>query len=148
MKKILSFEEFINESEQHPDNNVLDKICKVFSDEIKKHVQSNNDKTLVKWDKSDGLSEFPDNSYIFTFNFDDLGYQESSVYFDIVPEKPLSQYKNNELLDEFVEKFEVYLSNKFDNEEFDLNDLSDKNIEYLKNILRKTCEYIKKNVKL
>ena len=148
MKKIISFEEFINESEEHIDNSVLDDVCKLFSDEIKKYVQSNSDKTLVKCEKSDGLFEFPANSYIFTFDFDDLGYQESSVYFDIVPEKPLSQYKNNEFLKEFIEKFEVYLSNKFDDEEFDLNDLSDKNIEYLKNILRKTCEYIKKNVKL
>lgn len=144
--KILSFEEYIKESVSSDGNtNILDDTCKLFSDKIKKVSGiSGNDETLVKYSVPDGVPEFPENSYLFEFDFDSLGYDDSTVYFDMLPEKPLKSYSYDEFVSEFTKKLDKFLNEKFDEEEFNLNDMSDKNIEYLKNILRKVVNTLKK----
>lgn len=146
--KILKFDEFINESNNKHEDKLLNKLCTWFSDKIQQTLKQEG-KTFsadfVKCHTPDTLPTSNENEYVFEFDFDSLGFKDSSVFFGFAPDKPIGTYKFNDLCDDFVDNMEHFLNEEFGEEEFNLNDMSDKNIEYLKNILRKTCKYIKRN---
>ena len=119
---ILRFEDFINEQmgvniKTHMKNvngiKALDEVCKYLGEHMFNVMESKSWTPIKKdpseiciWEKSD----LDKNAYTITFNI----FDTSDVIFDLILEQSIQNYDFNVLLNEFIEKLNLFLSTEYD----------------------------------